>query len=157
VPQVRARVPGTKTICFECFYSIVKRTSTRPVQFLRGSGRRLTPGGLSSQAHTKAGCPIQAAFWLEWDNRSQGTSRFFYPSNLTAPNKSHRPPLVIPPVPACSAPRLPHKDLRSLSSPTQSSSLSAANPQCPKPKLRRHRFFLDPTDTPHKNQVRPEQ
>jgi hypothetical protein len=55
----------------------------------------------------------------------------FCPSDLTAPNKSHYSPLCHPACPGvpwersrgiCSAPRLPHKGFRSVSSPTDSSS-----------------------------------
>jgi hypothetical protein len=92
---------------------------------------------------------------------AEGPAVSFCPSDLTAPNKSHHPPLVIPSAlrisyyaarktttyaafskesrmrfiettkpdrksgasrGTCSAPRLPHKGLRSVSSPTESSS-----------------------------------
>ena len=52
----------------------------------------------------------------------------FYPTDLTAPNKSHHPPLCHPERSRgiCGVPRLPHKGFRSVSSPTESSSLSGA-------------------------------
>src|ERR1700733_3070668 len=56
----------------------------------------------------------------------------FCPSDLTAPNKSHHPPLCHPERSRgiCGAPRLPRKDPRSVSFPTDSSSLSAAPHRC---------------------------
>jgi hypothetical protein len=72
---------------------------------------------------TKAACPIQVCFWfwLEWDTTAL-TQRFFQP--LANSPWMHHPPLCHPERSpgTCSAPRLPHKGLRSVSSPTESSS-----------------------------------
>src|ERR1700723_495988 len=64
---------------------------------------------------------------LAVEPKSSGGSLLFLfcPSDLTAPNKSHYSPLCHPERSRgiCGAPRLPHKGLRSVSSPTESSSL----------------------------------
>src|SRR5580658_1877058 len=55
---------------------------------------------------------------------AEGPAVSFYPSDLTAPDRSHRPPPCHPERSRgiCGAPRLPHKVLHSVSSPTESSS-----------------------------------
>jgi hypothetical protein len=118
---------------------------------VRGLRVRMSPAGM---AESQPGMQC-------WSLKSSKLF-LFCPSNLTAPNKSHNPPLVIPSgpgfptslhypgprmrlsvesrmksteatvfdrnpgQPSCSAPRLPRKGLRSVSSPTNSSSLSGA-------------------------------
>jgi hypothetical protein len=69
VPQVRTSVPGTKTMCFECFYLIVKRTLwwgflgfpvelVASMHFMRLSLLKAAHVVVSSAAYRKSGSPV---------------------------------------------------------------------------------------------------